>query len=143
MKSFGNQFPIGVALLLTLSLVLSLSNAASIDSLQADLENVMRTPRTPTGVGIDQTILLSELLQLILDSNLQPDSSRFIVDFIHLHLGDLPTVNQINDMIEILKKIEQQTANSGSSIPDFLSKLSKGNPPGPGGSGAGAGVVVN
>ena len=103
---------------------ITIYNCETIDELRL-LVNELRHALTIRGVSLDTRPgeLLNQLLLIVNSSGLSPDSTRFLMDFIRLHAANLPTVEEINNIIEILKKIENHASEKNvGDIGDYLSK---------------------
>ena len=113
---------------------MGLSHTLEIDALQQAINEITNRPRNPG--DHDQTALLLQLLREINNSGLSVDSIRFLVDFLNIHLGNLPTVEKIQRLIEIIKEIEAKGkfvgGPSDNPTADWLNKFTK-----PGGGAAG------
>ena len=138
----GNNLNIGLIILLAFLTGVTLTNLSQIDSLQASVNELEATiaainanHQNPRGglAGVNQTLLLGELLNTVNTSGLNPDGMRFITDFIHLHLGNLPTNDEIVELIRILKDIAKKSSGSSSTFPDFITKYLSNNNGGGGG----------
>ena len=127
-----------VSLLTVVAIVFTLGNTHHIDLLGEAIENIEARMNERTNLD---AITLTDLLNIINQSGLHPDSVRFLVDFLHTHLQNLPTEEEINRLIEILREVERKLASSESgvsrSIGDYINKYTDR---GPGPSGGSAGI---
>jgi len=141
----NNTIIIYVSILTVVAIVFTLGNTHHIDLLRDAIENIEARMNGRNGLHNNlDAILLTDLLNIINQSGLHPDSVRFLVDFVHTHLQNLPTEDEINRLIEVLREVERKLASSESgasrSIGDYINKYTDR---GPGPSGGSAGTPVN
>jgi hypothetical protein len=127
----------------------ALSNSSDIASLRELTEQLRQTVQaqiTHPPRNALQTAQLTRILTELCASDLSPDSFRFIMAHLELQLNNVPTLQEIRDLIDILSQIENKFGNKlGSGNPgDMADYLSKNFPHGPGGGdggGAAGGAV--
>ena len=141
MKS--NNLIFSLSVLGLVALFLALRNADQLDTLTETIDQIQQNiaHRGIRGLaGVNNTIILADLLKLVNTSGLQGEYLKFVIDFLHLHMYNLPSESELQQLIEVVKEIQDK--NLGSSLSgssgDFLSKFSKG----PGSSGVGGGATV-
>lgn len=141
----NNNFIIGISIITLATLIISLSNSNQVDILGDALINLeAELARRDLLPSDDNVMQLSDLVLLVIHSELHPDSMRFIMDFIQIHIANLPTVDEIQNLIDVLKQLESQLAKGDSSfnnMGDFLSKYGKGCGPGLDGGASGAAII--
>ena len=137
-----NNFIFGLMVLGIVSIFISLNNAAQLDALAAALNDVQANinNRANQAVGNNNNVQVVDLLNLlrqINQSGLGAESVRFLFDFLHLNLHNLPTQNELQQLIDVLRNMERPDPD-GSGGPgrlgDYLSKYGRRGP-GPDGSG--------
>ena len=137
-----NNFIFGLMVLGIVSIFISLNNAAQLDALAAALNDVQANinNRANQAVGNNNNVQVVDLLNLlrqINQSGLGAESVRFLFDFLHFNLHNLPTQNELQQLIDVLRNMERPDPD-GSGGPgrlgDYLSKYGRRGP-GPDGSG--------
>jgi len=139
-----NNVMLNLTFLTIVALIISLVNANEIDTLTESINNVQLAIRQRQGTGLRNVTLISDLITAINNSGLHPDSIRFLVNFIHANLNSLPTLDELGNLIKVLKELETNMAKSDSGfsgMADYLSKFGKGPGPGPSGGSSGAAIT--
>ena len=115
------------------SLILSLGNSFLVEDLAEAIDNIENSIRSRNMLPTDVNVIhYSDLVRMVSDSGLHPDAIKFIMDFINLHLANLPTQEEIQNLINVMKKLESKLAMDDYNIANYITKHMKGpNGPGP------------
>lgn len=139
----NNNFLLYITILAIVSIAFSLGNSHELDQLRQVLDTIQANMELRAQGGNQTSFtILTELLRIINDSNLQPDSIRFLFEYLFIHLNNLPTVSEFQDLVTVIIELESKMGSGGfDSFADYLSK--HGGPPGPDPSAGGSSSMVS
>lgn len=116
---------------------ITLFQANSLDALQNVVENHINNPRHPNG----ESAALIEALRFVYESELKGTYLNFVIEYLFTHMNNLPTMEQIRDLVTVLTEMQERGHGELSETAEFIKNFNNGNPPKPPGpSGMGSGL---
>ena len=131
-----NNFLFSLSLIGIAALIMALQNSHQLDTLTETVNQIQQNlaNRRVGLAGMNNATQLADLLRIVNLSGLNRDYLKFLVDFLHLNMYSLPTEEELQQLIDVIREI--QAKNPGSTPPSNFGNLF------PKAGGAGGGTAV-